>query len=489
MASFPSVEYNPIVDNVSLSVLKATKTNDGTYSHAGVHVADAAEIVAIQHYLGTNASQTTPTAANSVLQATSATVSTWTTTPTVATLTTTGALVVGTTLTVDTNTLFVDATNNRVGILTLTPAVALDVSGMISATSLAIGASSVPLSGSMLLSNITPCINFYETDGGANNKYWRLVANTEQFSLQALTDAYGGETNGILFTRSAATITTTQLLPARTILSNTTPTLDWYKTDAGSNEKYWRAYPGATTLNFETINDAYNSAVVWLKITRSGTTVTTMDYTATTHNFTGSLSVKNGGIITAYSAGDDKYMNFSHDDTNAIFQVSSGSIAFRDSTVTNRFIINGATITAEATIKPITDNAYTCGANGARWTEVWATNGTIQTSDAEEKRDILESDLGLDFVLDLQSKSWIWKDTVYKVKVGEDQIEEEVTVPHTRRHYGLLAQDVERTLNGKDFAGFIKDKETGNYALRYHELLGPIIKAIQELNAKVESLK
>jgi hypothetical protein len=38
-------------------------------------------------------------------------------------------------LTVDTNTLFVDASNNRVGIGTITPAYALDVTGNVNATS------------------------------------------------------------------------------------------------------------------------------------------------------------------------------------------------------------------------------------------------------------------------------------------------------------------------------------------------------------------
>ena len=46
-------------------------------------------------------------------------------------------------LTIDTNTLFVDATNNRVGVGTLTPTVALDVSGTANATNITRGGSQV----------------------------------------------------------------------------------------------------------------------------------------------------------------------------------------------------------------------------------------------------------------------------------------------------------------------------------------------------------
>jgi hypothetical protein len=36
-------------------------------------------------------------------------------------------------------------------------------------------------------------------------------------------------------------------------------------------------------------------------------------------------------------------------------------------------------------LKPASDNSLSCGASGARWTEVWAATGTINTSDAREK--------------------------------------------------------------------------------------------------------
>ena len=135
------------------------------------------------------------------------------------------------------------------------------------------------------------------------------------------------------------------------------------------------------------------------------------------------------------------------------------------------------------------DNAIDLGSSGARFDDIFATNGTIQTSDQNEKNTITNSDLGLDFINKLSPKS-------YKFN-GK-----------TRTHYGLIAQDVETVLSDiskstTDFAGFIKDdiseEQDGSsyrYGLRYNEFLAPLIKAIQEqqklietLQAKVEALE
>ena len=122
------------------------------------------------------------------------------------------------------------------------------------------------------------------------------------------------------------------------------------------------------------------------------------------------------------------------------------------------------------TIKPDADDTHDLGASDQRWDDVYATNGTIQTSDRNAKKDIVKSDLGLTFINAVEPVS-------YKFKTG------------TRTHYGVIAQDLETVLDGKDFAGLTKDTETSNYGVRYTELISPLIKAIQELSAEVETLK
>ena len=151
-------------------------------------------------------------------------------------------------------------------------------------------------------------------------------------------------------------------------------------------------------------------------------------------------------------------------------------------------------------VVPSNDDTYDLGGGSNRWDDVYATNTTIQTSDRNAKDNITASDLGLAFINKLTPVSYKWK--------GK-----------TRTHYGLVAQDVETVLSdiGKSttqFAGYIKsdnpkeyytslaetegtDKNIGDvkkeasttYGLRYGEFIGPLIKAVQELSAEVETLK
>lgn len=131
--------------------------------------------------------------------------------------------------------------------------------------------------------------------------------------------------------------------------------------------------------------------------------------------------------------------------------------------------------------RPSEDNVQDLGTIDYRWDDVRATNGTIQTSDANEKNTIVDSDLGLNFIQKLSPKSYKFNDK-------------------TRTHYGLIAQDVEQVLvdiekNSTQFAGFCKDDikdADGNvtstsYGLRYNEFISPMIKAIQEQQAIIEA--
>ena len=55
-----------------------------------------------------------------------------------------------------------------------------------------------------------------------------------------------------------------------------------------------------------------------------------------------------------------------------------------------------------------TDNTYDLGNSSFRWDDVRATNGTIQTSDRNLKTQISGSDLGLDFINDLNPVKYQW---------------------------------------------------------------------------------
>ena len=64
--------------------------------------------------------------------------------------------------------------------------------------------------------------------------------------------------------------------------------------------------------------------------------------------------------------------------------------------------------------------------------DIFATNGTIQTSDQRDKTSITDLDLGLNFINDLRPVSFIWND-----RGG---------YTGTREHMGFIAQEVASTL-------------------------------------------
>jgi hypothetical protein len=162
-------------------------------------------------------------------------------------------------------------------------------------------------------------------------------------------------------------------------------------------------------------------------------------------------------------------------------------------------------------VSPITDNAYSNGINGLRWSAIWAANGTIQTSDAREKTDVADASLGLSFINALRPVSYKWiegsKEVVRQVfrdtqgnecePTASDAVPSEIitkSIPGQRTHWGLLAQEVKAACDsaGVDFGGWVlteKDNQDSQQALRYDQFIAPLIKAVQELSKKVADLE
>ncbi|MBN8538223.1 MAG: tail fiber domain-containing protein [Deltaproteobacteria bacterium] len=129
------------------------------------------------------------------------------------------------------------------------------------------------------------------------------------------------------------------------------------------------------------------------------------------------------------------------------------------------------TLQVAGVISPAVDNTTTLGSATYRFTTVYATNGTINTSDRREKKDIYETDLGLDFINKLRPVSYRWN----------SGIDNDV-------HYGLIAQEAEQVIDeigkGEKTSIVTHDETTDRYGVRYSELISPLIKAIQELYMK-----
>jgi hypothetical protein len=106
-----------------------------------------------------------------------------------------------TSLTVDTNVLYVDATNNRVGINTTTPSVALDVSGSASLTG-SVSAASATITGNLTVDTNTLYVDATNNRVGIGNTSPTEaldVTGTARASTFELTNWTITESAGVLF--------------------------------------------------------------------------------------------------------------------------------------------------------------------------------------------------------------------------------------------------------------------------------------------------
>jgi hypothetical protein len=153
--------------------------------------------------------------------------------------------------------------------------------------------------------------------------------------------------------------------------------------------------------------------------------------------------------------------------------------------------------TTGSSVYPLTDNSIDLGGGASyRWAQVWAANGTIQTSDQRTKTDVASASLGSDFVKSLRPVSYKWVEGGKRPtsETGENGLPIYESVPGTRTHWGFIAQEVKQAVDatGVDFGGWLltdKDDPDSQQALRYDQFIAPLTKALQEAIAKIETLE
>jgi len=130
---------------------------------------------------------------------------------------------------------------------------------------------------------------------------------------------------------------------------------------------------------------------------------------------------------------------------------------------------------------PSDDNLRDLGFSSFRWDDIYATNGTIQTSDRNEKQDIealTDAETRVAVAAKKLLRKFRWKDAV--AEKGDE----------ARTHFGIIAQDLQDAftaegLDAGDYAMFISSTWTNDdgveqtrLGVRYNELLAFIIAAI-----------
>ena len=348
-------------------------------------------------------------------------------------------------------------------------------------------------------------INFFNTSSGLNlasiegkrtaggTNYGSLIFNTTSSGTSA--ERMRIDSSGrVLLNKTAATSSLTLESQAPSGFSIGS---GFYSSATGSTIEF---KDSNTTANYKVRIGAYTDDMVMfaggserMRIDSSGNLLVGV---TTNSSSVAGVTAGNSGLITAcrssnYSgifnrlSTDGDIVQFRKDGSTvgSINSVSGDSIAIGTGDTGLRF---------SDTIKKIhpydinsgtnSDNVLDLGDSNKRFDDIYATNGTIQTSDRNEKQDIAELSEAEQRVAVAAKgllRKFRWKDSV--AEKGDE----------ARIHFGIIAQDLQAAfeaegLDAGDYAMFISttwtDEETNEektrMGVRYSELLAFIISAI-----------
>lgn len=125
--------------------------------------------------------------------------------------------------------------------------------------------------------------------------------------------------------------------------------------------------------------------------------------------------------------------------------------------------------------------------NSATTTHVY---GTVQNrSDARDKADVRDTILGLDFIESVRPVDYRWD-----MREDYEDGQRDGSKKRTRFHHGVIAQELRDacTSAGVEFGGLQDHSVNGGedvLSIGYDELIGPLIKAVQELAERVRDIE
>ena len=206
----------------------------------------------------------------------------------------------------------------------------------------------------------------------------------------------------------------------------------------------------------------------------------------------GSVSLLDGsereaGLITLSGASTASYAV--DIESNAGMRLIANGGIYLDSGFGTFIMLNDGDINmGRADVRPSPAGAYSSGTASWYWADVYSENALIEVSDRNKKTGIVYGLDGYDLLFDgLKPVSFLF--------TGGSS---------GRRHFGMVAQDVEETLTELgyttlDVAAFIKSPRKDNegnvieneyeYALRYGEFISLLIDQVQKLKRRVAELE
>lgn len=233
-------------------------------------------------------------------------------------------------------------------------------------------------------------------------------------------------------------------------------------------------------------------------------------------DFSGNVVLGNDNFSSAYGTQSSNFQNF--------ICIGNGNLQSIYSTSGNTYgsaIIIG-NYNSSSYLDNITIIGYNTSVNNSNEFQLGNSAQTVYThqaiqtrSDARDKTGIVDTALGLNFIKSLRPVDYKWdfrSDYWYDEEYQEDILDESGNVVNTvtkkrkvkperdgskarsRNHCGFLAQEVKETLNALnvDYA-LLHDASVGGgedvLTIAYSELIAPLVKAVQELSARIEQLE
>jgi hypothetical protein len=140
------------------------------------------------------------------------------------------------------------------------------------------------------------------------------------------------------------------------------------------------------------------------------------------------------------------------------------------------------------------DNNFTFGNQGTTSNIAFGANSISTTSDIRLKEDIQDETIGLDFLNDLRPVTFIWKkekDIPTELTSYKENSEERAM--NGKYNHGFIAQEVKATIEKhglkEGFDMWQEDEADGRQRVAPSAAVPLMIKAIQELSAKVDELQ
>lgn len=138
------------------------------------------------------------------------------------------------------------------------------------------------------------------------------------------------------------------------------------------------------------------------------------------------------------------------------------------------------TFQVNANFVPTTNNALDIGSGTLRWQDIFATNGTIQTSDRNTKTNIENIEYGLEEIMKLRPVTFNWKEQ-----------------PNGSKKLGFIAQEllpvIAEVVKTEDEIlqedGTVKTEKLQNLGVYYSDIIPVLVKAIQEQQVQIEALQ